>query len=153
MNAELDTAVSPVEVIEELAQELVRQLDLLSGSKIQEEISYGQYKIISVIHHHSPISVGDLGRLVGSAQSTTSEMIARLTKASLVAKVRGPSDGRVVMVELTEAGRQLLRRRRKRVRDTYKKLFDRLSDHEQGDFVSAVRTLNDILSKVSAIAV
>jgi DNA-binding MarR family transcriptional regulator len=149
MNAELEAGVDSVEVVEELAQELIRQLDLLSGSKIQEDISYGQYKVISVIHGHSPISVGSLGRLVGSAQSTTSEMIARLTKAGLVNKVRGPYDGRVVMVELTDSGRQLLRRRRKRVREAYQRMFERLEVDDRGIFVASVRTLHDILAKVS----
>jgi DNA-binding MarR family transcriptional regulator len=136
-------------MIEELAQELIRQLDLLSGNKIEEHISYGQFKIMSVVNNHSPISIGELGRLLGAAQSTTSEMIARLTRAGIVAKVRGPSDGRVVMVKLTEPGRQLLRRRRLHVRAAYNKLFERLDNGDRRKFVSAVRTLNDILARVT----
>ncbi|MCP4606830.1 MAG: MarR family transcriptional regulator [Proteobacteria bacterium] len=142
---DIDTTSDPAEKVEELAQELMRQLDLLSGSKVQEDISYGQYKVLSVIHNHGPISVGNLGRLVGSAQSTTSEMVARLTKADLVTKVRGPYDGRVVMVELTEQGRQLMRRRRKRVREAYQSLFSRLMNDEKESFVTSLRKLNDIL--------
>ena len=145
-----ETTSDPIEMVEELAQELMRQLDLLSGSKVQEDISYGQYKVISVIHNHAPISVGNLGRLVGSAQSTTSEMVARLTKAGLVTKVRGPYDGRVVMVELTDQGRQLMRRRRKRVREAYSALFAKLPNLEQGTFVDSLRKLNDILTKAAA---
>ena len=147
MSMDTDIASDPIETVEELAQELMRQLDLLSGSKVQEDISYGQYKVISVIHNHGPISVGNLGRLVGSAQSTTSEMVARLTKAGLVTKVRGPYDGRVVMVELTDQGRQLMRRRRKRVREAYHTLFTKLTSDEQGIFVECLRKLNDIVSK------
>jgi DNA-binding MarR family transcriptional regulator len=147
MNMDTDATLDPIETVEELAQELMRQLDLLSGSKVQEDISYGQYKVISVIHNQGPISVGNLGRYVGSAQSTTSEMVARLTKAGLVTKVRGPYDGRVVMVELTDQGRQLMKRRRKRVKEAYQNLFSKLSDGEQDSLVGALRALNDILSK------
>ena len=149
MNTDLDMTDDPIETVEELAQELMRQLDLLSGTKVHEDISYGQYKVISVIHNHGPISVGNLGRLVGSAQSTTSEMVARLTKAGLVTKVRGPYDGRVVMVELTDQGRQLMRRRRKRVREAYQGLFARLINEEQDSFVGSLRKLNDILQRAS----
>ena len=147
MNADLDIGMDSIETVEELAQELMRQLDLLSGTKVHEDISYGQYKVISVIHNHGPISVGNLGRLVGSAQSTTSEMVARLTKAGLVTKVRGPYDGRVVMVELTDQGRQLMRRRRKRVREAYQGLFARLVNEEQDSFVGSLRQLNEILQR------
>lgn len=147
MSTETDVASNSIEAVEESAQELMRQLDLLSGSKVQEDISYGQYKVISVIHSHGPISVGNLGRLVGSAQSTTSEMVARLTKSGLVTKVRGPYDGRVVMIELTEQGRQLMLRRRKRVREAYNALFSRLSSQEQDIFIESIRKLSEILAK------
>ncbi len=149
MNTMNEATMEPVDQIEELAQELMRRLDLLSGSKVQEDISYGQYKVLSVIHNHGPISVGNLGRLVGSAQSTTSEMVARLTKSGLVTKVRGPYDGRVVMVELTDQGRQLLRRRRKRVREGYQTLFNRLSVGERDTFMNAVKQLDEILRKAT----
>ena len=147
MNTTNEATMEPVDQIEELAQELLRRLDLLSGSKVQEDISYGQYKVISVIHSHGPISVGSLGRLVGSAQSTTSEMVARLTKAGLVTKVRGPYDGRVVVIELTEQGRQLMLRRRKRVREAYTALFSKLSSAEQATFIESIRKLSEIIAK------
>ena len=148
MNA-MDSVNEPIDQIEELAQDLMRRLDLLSGSKVQEDISYGQYKVISVIHNQGPISVGNLGRLVGSAQSTTSEMVARLTKAGLVNKVRGPYDGRVVMVELTDQGRQLMRRRRKRVREGYQALFEKLQPSERDAFLKSLKSLTEILAKVT----
>ena len=149
MGTRLGTVVGSVEMIEELSQELIRQLDLLSGSKVQESLSYGQYKIISAINSHGPISMGELGRLMGAPQSTVSEMLTRLNRAGLVAKVRGPSDGRLVLVELSEPGRQLLRRRRRRVKEAYRKLFDKLSNNERRKFITAMRTLNSILSSVS----
>jgi DNA-binding MarR family transcriptional regulator len=149
MNTVIESTNDQVDRIEELAQDLVRRLDLLSGSKVQEDISYGQYKVISVIHNQGPISVGNLGRLVGSAQSTTSEMVARLTKAGLVNKVRGPYDGRVVMVELTDQGRQLMRRRRKRVREGYHAMFDKLAPGDRETFVNSIRGLLEVLVKVT----
>ncbi len=142
---ELEKPADSMEVVEEMAQELMRRFDLLSGSKIQEDLSYGQYKVLSVIHGNSPISVGNLGRLVGSAQSTTSEMVARLTRTGLVKKVRGPCDGRVVMVELTDQGRLLMRRRRKRIREAYQQLFARLSHDDRTLFIASIRNLNDVL--------
>lgn len=148
MITETEVNLDPIETAEELAQELMRQLDLLCGSKVQEDISYGQYKVISVIHGHGPISVGNLGRYVGSAQSTTSEMVARLTKSGMVTKVRGPYDGRVVMVELTDQGRQLMKRRRKRVREAYRGLFTKLNGEHQVVFIDSLRKLNDILQTV-----
>lgn len=147
MDADIGIAIDPINSTEELAQEVMRQLDLLNGSKVQEDISYGQYKIISVINNHGPISVGKLGAYVGLAQSTTSEMVARLRKTGIVTKVKGPYDGRVVMVELTEQGRTLMHRRKDRVRKSYQELFSRLSLEEQRIFNESLRRLDDILQK------
>ena len=143
------TSNGVVERVEEMAQEVMRRLDILSGNKIQNQISYGQYKVISVINNQGPISVGNLGRLVGSAQSTTSEMIARLTKSGLVTKVRGPYDGRVVVVDLTDQGRQLMRRRRGKIRESYHSLFGRLTKAEQDSFVASLKNLDEILGKLT----
>lgn len=149
MNTDLDMAIDPFENVEALAQELTRQLDILSGGGVHEDISYGQYKVMSIISSQGPISVGNLGRFVGSAQSTTSEMVARLTKAGLVRKVRGPYDGRVVMVELTDQGDRLMRRRRNKVREAYQGLFERLANEDQNSFVGSLYKLNDILQHAS----
>ena len=148
MCQELRVYKESVELAEEQAQELMRHLDLLVGNKVQDDLSYGQYKVMSFIHANGSISIGKLGRLVGSAQSTTSEMVARLTKSNLVAKVKGPYDGRVVMVELTDQGRALMRRRRKIVRDAYQNLFDKLAVDDREKFVDAIRVVNGILSSV-----
>lgn len=148
MCQELQVNKESVELVEEQAQELMRHLDLLVGNKVQDDLSYGQYKVMALIHSHGSISVGNLGRLVGSAQSTTSEMVARLTKSNLVAKVKGPYDGRIVMVELTDQGRALMRRRRKIVRDAYQNLFDKLTVDDRRRFVDAIRVVNGILSAV-----
>jgi DNA-binding MarR family transcriptional regulator len=145
----IESGQNAIDGVEEMAQELMRRLDLLGGSKVQEDISYGQYKVISVINNHGPISVGNLGRMVGSAQSTTSEMVARLTKAGLVNKVRGPYDGRVVMVELTDQGRQLMRRRRKRVREGYQTLFEKLAPDERDNFVRSMENLDSLLARAA----
>jgi DNA-binding MarR family transcriptional regulator len=135
-----------VEAVEEQAEELVRRLDLLSGNRGAENISLGQYRVMAVIHAHGTISVGMLGKLVGSAQSTTSEMVARMTKTGLVSKVRGPDDGRVVLVELTEQGRELMVHRKKGMQDAYGKLLTALEPDDKRKFVDSLWTINDILA-------
>ncbi len=149
MNEGPDATLEVVELVEDQARELLRQLYLLSGSKSQKDISYSQYKAMSVIHNNGPISIGNLERLVGSAQSTTSEMVARLTKAGLVTKVRGPLDGRVVKVELTEQGHQQFCERRDTVRRGYRALFEKFTEFERERFVSSINSLNSILQQYS----
>ena len=146
MYMETEIHEKTIEAVEDQAEELMRRLELLSGGRSHDSLSFGQYRVMAVINAHGAISVGALGRLVGSAQSTTSEMVARLTKTALVSKVRGPEDGRVVLVELTEQGRQLMKRRKKDLRDAYGHLMETLATDEKKRFIDALWTLNDILA-------
>jgi DNA-binding MarR family transcriptional regulator len=137
-----------VDQVAELSQELLQRLDLLSGGgSISGNISNSQYRTLSVVHKHSPRTMGNLSKLVGSAMSTTSEMMSRLVKIGFITKVRGPLDGRVVMVELTAEGERLLLRRCKSARDGYQKLISRMSPGEDDLFLSAMKQLEALLRK------
>jgi DNA-binding MarR family transcriptional regulator len=140
----------PIEVVEDQAQELMRRLQLLNGDNADDEISIGQYQMLAVIQSRGPISVGDLVAVTASAQSTTSEVAARLSKAGLISKNRSPDDGRIVLLGLTERGRQVLRRRKKGIRAVYQNLLSSFSDLEKELFIKSIWTLNDILESVES---
>jgi DNA-binding MarR family transcriptional regulator len=142
-----EPTTNPEEHIADLAEELLRRLDVLSNGDLRGEISLAQYRMLSVIHNSGPLSVGRTAHLIGSAQSTTSELMSRLLKAGLVSKVRGPYDGRVVMVELTDPGRQALKQGRKRIRESYQALYAKLPDAERGAFVGALKQLTGLMGK------
>jgi DNA-binding MarR family transcriptional regulator len=130
-----------------LAEELLRRLDLLAGAGMHEDVSYSKYKTMAVIRTSGPIAVGALGKIIGSPQSTTSEMVARLAKAGLVEKSRNVYDGRAVFVELSLRGRQLVEQYRGRVHEGYRALFGRMSPPERDVFLRALERLDELLRK------
>jgi MarR family transcriptional regulator, temperature-dependent positive regulator of motility len=147
MAPDIDDANDPITQAEDLARELRLKLDLLAGGKVLTGLSYEQYKFLAIINDKAPISVGQLGRLLGSAQSTTSEMVSRLSRHGMVTKVRSSHDGRVVKVETTDHGHQAVRRGRKRMHEAYKGVFAKLSPAEQEAFVGALSKLTGLLGK------
>jgi DNA-binding MarR family transcriptional regulator len=58
----------------------------------------------------APLSVNELAARVHARQNTVSSVLARLTAAGLVEKVRAPDDRRRVALSLTRAGRRMLAR-------------------------------------------
>jgi DNA-binding MarR family transcriptional regulator len=147
MNTPENPTSESIDQAEWLAHGLLRRLDLLSGSGIHEDLSYSRNKLMSVIQNVGPVSIGNLSTAIGTAQSTTSEMVTRLEKRGLVAKSGNVYDGRVVKVDLTDTGRALLRRRRKRVREGYQLLVDRMLPAERDTFMGALRRLNELIRK------
>ena len=147
MNTTEKQTLELVDQVEELTQDLLRLFDLLSGSSAPGDITNSQYRMLSAVHKHATLSMGDLGRLVGAAQSTTSETMTRLMKSRLITKVRGPLDGRVVMVELTDRGLQAVKRYRRRIHEGYQALVTRMSPVERDSFLGALQQLDALLRK------
>lgn len=58
----------------------------------------------------APLSVNELAERIHARQNTVSSVLARLTAAGLVEKVRAPDDRRRVALSLTPRGRRLLAR-------------------------------------------
>jgi len=122
-------------------------LALLAGADVHDDISYAKYKVLCAVQKTDRMAIGNLGRAVGSATSTTSEIVTRLAKTGLVTKTRNVYDGRVVTVELSDRGRQAVERYRRRIHEGYVSLFTGMSPVERDTFLSALKQLDALLQK------
>jgi DNA-binding MarR family transcriptional regulator len=60
--------------------------------------------------HDKPVSVGDLAALLLIRHHTAVELIDRMTKLNLIARVADPDDGRRILIRLTAEGERRLSR-------------------------------------------
>jgi len=67
----------------------------------------------------------------GVSQPSMTQLIQRLERQGLVARLPDPADGRVAIVDLTDAGRDLLDERRKTRRDRLAAVLETLSTEDQ----------------------
>ncbi len=70
-------------------------------------LTYPQYTVLSALWLSDPVTVKDLGEVLGSDYSTMSPLIKRLETKALVRRTRGSTDEREVLVHLTAAGESL----------------------------------------------
>jgi DNA-binding MarR family transcriptional regulator len=68
-------------------------------------MSRSEAALLSTLLREGPRRITELAELEGLAQPTMTLLVQRLEQAGLVTRERHPGDGRVVMVELTKAGR------------------------------------------------
>jgi DNA-binding MarR family transcriptional regulator len=148
MNQEVAQRVENPDEIADLAHELTRHLNVLGGSKIRNDLSYRQYSVLSAIETTGRLTVGDLSRKLGSAQSTTSEMVARLWRAGLITKTRSRKDSRIVELESTDKGLRMLKRRREQARIAWEVAMHKLSGDESEHLVGALSYLVNVLAKI-----
>jgi len=84
-----------------------RHLRMYSRQLHQEGISGRKLSALRYIHEAGPRTVGQMRDYLYISDSGTSELIARLEKMGYVTRTRSDTDNRVVIVDLTAAGREL----------------------------------------------
>jgi len=88
-----------------------------------------------------PRRVTELADLEGLAQPTITVLVGKMESAGLVRRERDQSDGRAVLVTITEAGRVALERLRAQYREVLHDRMASMSDEE----VAALRAATDAL--------
>ena len=81
------------------------------GRQMQQEgISGRKISTLRYLVEAGPLTVGQLSDYLSISDSSTSTTIADLKKRGYVTRTRSPDDNRVVMVAVTDAGRELAAR-------------------------------------------
>lgn len=96
----------------------------------------GQEQALQVLaQHETGMTMGDLSRALHVRPPTASKTVARLAAQGLVERESSTPDGRVVLVKLTEAGRERL----KAVQDAVEELEKELADLFDGKEAKRLR--------------
>ncbi len=66
--------------------------------------------VVRCIAHHAPVRSSDVADALGIDGSTVSRHVSRLEHAGLLTRTPDPADGRVSLLEVTEAGQDAFRR-------------------------------------------
>ena len=88
---------------------------LASERHPDNELSLGQMSVLGALHRHGEMTVGELARFEKVQPPSMTRTVACLVEAGYAGRRAHETDGRLVVVTLTDAGRDLLladRRRR-----------------------------------------
>src|SRR4051812_31329796 len=73
-----------------------------------EEVTIAQHRVLVLLAGRGPQTVGDIAAELAVNPSNATRHCERLSRMGLVSKQRSRSDGRIVEVTLTRAGKRLL---------------------------------------------
>ena len=90
----------------------------------------GQGRVLAMLKLQPEITTKDLGYLLGIRQQSLNELLNKLEKAGLVTRVPSEEDRRVMIVTLTEKGKDA----QQQPRADFPDIFDCLADEEQAAF-------------------
>ena len=73
----------------------------------ENDIHPRQISVLRFLMEHGPATVGDIQGYLYTSASTASNIIAKLEEAGYATRTRSTEDNRVVIVEVTSAGRKI----------------------------------------------
>ena len=117
-------------------------LAILAVRNGPRDISLTAASTLSTLDRTGPRRLTDLAMIQGVTQPSMSVLVTGLEQAGLAERRPDPSDRRVVLVALTEAGARYIRARRRSGAEAFADLIDKLPDDEAAALAAAVPALN-----------
>ncbi|MFD8377939.1 MarR family winged helix-turn-helix transcriptional regulator [Streptomyces sp. NPDC059679] len=131
------------DVLEQLAVLAVRQLG-------KRHISMTAASALGRLAREGPTRLTALAADEGVSQPAMTQLVQRLTKQGLMARVADPDDGRAVLVSITDAGRRLLAERRRDRVTRLSGLLAALPAEDQATLAAAVGSAAPALRRLVA---
>jgi DNA-binding MarR family transcriptional regulator len=104
-------------------------------------LSTAASSLLGHLGREGPTRLTELARMDGVSQPAMTQMVTRLEREGLVRRVSSTDDRRGVLVEVTDAGVELVGRRRAELAEALQELIARLDPEEQKAVVTALPAL------------
>jgi DNA-binding MarR family transcriptional regulator len=101
---------------------------------------------LGTLERSGPCRLTALAVNEGVTQPAMTQLVGRLAEAGLAVRSADPADGRVVHVQITEAGREFVARRRAARAERLSALLARLSQADQDALAAALPAINALAS-------
>jgi DNA-binding MarR family transcriptional regulator len=119
-----------------------RLFALLRRLNPHQELSLTAGSTLRTLEQCGPHRLSELAAAEGVTQPAMTQLVSRLKRDGLVERCTDPGDGRVVVVRIGEAGRDLLHRRRASRARKLLDLMDELSPADQAAIAAALPALD-----------
>jgi DNA-binding MarR family transcriptional regulator len=120
---------------------------LRQAASTETEGSPTRTAALATVERDGPLTPSALARIEGIQRPTATRVLARLEEDGLIARRTDPADGRVSYVEITPAGRALLRRIRSRKNEYLAKQLRRLEPGELATLEQAAAIIERLLAE------
>ncbi len=111
----------------------------------QEPLTMDQVRLLRILSHE-PHTLSELAARHGVAPSTMSRSIDLLVRRGWVGRESDPSDRRLVIVQVTDAGQAAHRAMDQQIEDALTQRIEALSDIERNQLVAGMQVLQRLLS-------
>ena len=133
----------------EVIGEMLEQASILTTRHITNQaLSLTSALALSRLNEQCPIRLTTLAAAEGISQPSMTQLVQRLERQGLATRINDPEDGRVALVNITNAGRALLDDRRRDRRDRLGELLKDLSPEDEAALTLATHVALPIIHRL-----
>jgi DNA-binding MarR family transcriptional regulator len=138
---------APDQLAVDLRISLLRTARRLRAQKSIDELTDGQFSVLSQLYSHGPMTPGELAEAEHVRPPSMTRTIAALVDAGLVSRTDHPQDGRQVLIAGTAAGRGVVEETRDRRAAWLSSRLRTLTDAERDTLAEAARILRTVIAE------
>ena len=125
---------------------ITRALDLHSRKLVQQhKLTVPQLLVLKEIIKSESLTTGELADAISLSRATTTDILDRLESRLFIRRVRSDTDKRVVIVEATRAGLNLMESAPTLLHERFIWEFEKLKDWEQTFILSSLQRVADLM--------
>ncbi|MEH3129385.1 MAG: MarR family transcriptional regulator [Mycolicibacterium neoaurum] len=124
---------------------VVARINRLANQRIELPLPFAQARLLATIEDQGRARISDLAAIDHCSQPTMTTQVRRLEDAGLVSRAEDSADARVVLIEITDAGRAMLNRVRADRSAAINPYLEHLDDAQRGALVDAIQVLRGLL--------
>ncbi|WP_235912165.1 MarR family winged helix-turn-helix transcriptional regulator [Ruania zhangjianzhongii] len=125
---------------------VLARLNRWATSHARLDVSAAQARLLAQIERTGPVRTSDLARLDRSSQPTITAQLQRAEQEGWALRTADPQDGRASLVELTDAGRAVLREVRRARAAALTPRLDELSQAERDTLTRAIAVIDRLIA-------
>lgn len=129
---------------------LIREINCKLNHNIKNEfketgLTVPQIMVIKTLSKNKRLKVSEISKEISLVNSTVSGIIDRLEKQDIVKRVRSEKDRRIVYIELSNNGDEIIKKYRHIINNFFNNIFSSSSEKEIETILTGLQTLKTTL--------
>lgn len=131
---------------------LIREINSKLNHSIKNELketgfTVPQIMVIKLLFNHNRLKVSEISKEISLVNSTVSGIIDRLEKQDIVKRIRSEEDRRIVYIELSSKGKEIVKEHKVIIKNFFNNTFSNISNEEIDIILTGLQTLKSVLNK------
>lgn len=131
--------------LENVFRQLARRVSHHWGKHLEDGMSHSQASILEKLKDHGPQKVSDLAEQLSMTSGAITGIADKLISSGYAVRKRSETDRRVVYIEISPQGIEILLKLRKQMGEIFSHLFSGVSEE---DIVHLIRIYNQVLNNM-----